>query len=120
MNKPFSESELWYILHQYTMTGGILHSNNKIIGDMRPRNIFLNQTGDLLIGNRYTFIDEECSYDKAKLIQEAAYLGNYYHNLAPEQLADIRKDKNLTVRSEISEDFAIGLTMLDTILLTNS
>ena len=42
INQPFLEKELWYLVYSLAYTGCLLHSDNVLIGDVRPENIFIS------------------------------------------------------------------------------
>jgi len=39
--QPFEESEIWYILYTLSFVAARLHDRDLVVGDVRPRNIFL-------------------------------------------------------------------------------
>jgi serine/threonine protein kinase len=58
-NHPFAEEELWYLLFILIESAYYIHKSDKIVGDIRPLNIFINEDGEIKIATRYTFINDE-------------------------------------------------------------
>lgn len=46
------------------------------MGDLRPRNIFLNNLEKVKVGNRFSWPHETTNYSKAIFDKEVTYLGN--------------------------------------------
>ena len=65
MNKPFTEKEIWYLLYSLAYTGFLFHSNDDLIGDVRPENVFIGEEGNIQIATLYTFYDDQTNYIKA-------------------------------------------------------
>lgn len=47
----FTEVELWFLLWGLAKARMQAHSAGEQLGDIRPRNIFLNETGDIKVAN---------------------------------------------------------------------
>jgi serine/threonine protein kinase len=56
--QPFEETEIWYMLYRICEIAAKVHEKNIIIGDIRPKNIFLFPEGEIALNCKATFIDE--------------------------------------------------------------
>ena len=74
----FNEQEMWYLLFSMAKAK---KQNGRVLGDIRPKNIFLNEEGSIKLPNR-----DSWPYEKAKL--EKA-LSNNYPYLSPEEFKSI-------------------------------
>jgi serine/threonine protein kinase len=74
------------------------------LGDIRPKNIFLNEEGKIKVANSLSWPLESTNIQKA-FDKVPTYL-------APEDLASIAKGETIDIPSDPSEAFSIGLTVL--------
>ena len=60
-----------------------MHENQNLVGDIHPKNIFINNIGDIALFNLYTFPEEYTNYEKVLFYNEVTYLGKFEYYLAP-------------------------------------
>lgn len=74
------------------------------LGDIRPKNIFLNEEGKIKVSSSLSWPLENTNIQKS-FDKVATYL-------APEDLESIKKGETIDIPSNSSEAFSIGLTVL--------
>ncbi len=79
----YENEKVWYLLFQLCEAASIFHSKGMKIGDVRPRNIFLNNFERIKIGNRYSWPNETNNYEKCMFDKEQTYLGIIVHYCSP-------------------------------------
>lgn len=65
--KKFSEAELWYLLYVMVAARDALLTQGRDIGDLQPRNIFLNANQHAKIANPLSWPGHITAYRKAVL-----------------------------------------------------
>lgn len=107
MKLNFEESELWFLLYHLCHGSSVFQKKKQKSGDIRPRNVLIDEKGCIAIVNSLSFPDELNNYYKSLYNREKTYL-------APEELAELEnRTKYCKSDPVIAESFAIGLTMLD-------
>lgn len=61
----YEKEKLWYLTYQVTSAGAFFHARAEKVGDLRPRNIFLNGLEGVKVGNRFSWPHETTNYAKA-------------------------------------------------------
>jgi serine/threonine protein kinase len=61
----YEKEKIWYLLYQLTEAASIFHSRGEKVGDIRPRNIFLNNFERIKVGNTLSWPHETTNYAKA-------------------------------------------------------
>ena len=74
LKSPFREEELWFLLYEITSSSIQFERLGKKSGDLRPKNIFINEEGLVKVVNQYSFPDEKINYMKALEDSEPVYL----------------------------------------------
>ena len=74
MGKHFEEEELWYLLYSLVSSAQDFNKINSKIGDVRPYNIFINEEGQIKIGNLYSWPYERTNFDKTAFEKTLTYL----------------------------------------------
>lgn len=96
---------MWYLLYAMIQAKAEALNTNELLGDIRPKNILLNDQGQIKIPTLHSFPLELNKYQKA--------LDNTITYLAPEEIKFLEigtiDTYNLT---EPAEMFSIGLTTL--------
>lgn len=114
MKLKFEETELWFLLFHLLKASSIFERKRLKSGDIRPKNILIDEKGEIGVLNVLSFPDELPNYYKSLFNKETTYL-------APEELAELETNtKYCRADPIIAESFSIGLTMVDTALLFNS
>lgn len=78
LNQKFTEQELWYLLYQLLIGSNAFQRKRQKSGDIRPRNILINDLGHVNIINILSFPDEISNYYKALLNKVPTFLGNCF------------------------------------------
>lgn len=65
--KNFSEAELWYLLYVMVAARDLMVSEGYQIGDLQPRNIFLNPDQHVKVGCILSWPGQVSAYRKAVL-----------------------------------------------------
>lgn len=89
------------------MAKDTLAENGELVGDIHPRNVFLNNSGAIKVASLRSWPGQVSNYRRAVLEEESGYL-------APEDFERLRlgaMDNQVNANSEI---FSIGLTLLNT------
>lgn len=76
LNTPFNEQELWYLLYEIVCASKDYEKMNMKSGDVRPRNIVINENGQIRLVSRCSFPNELANYGKAFESKEPGYLCN--------------------------------------------
>ena len=75
LNKPFDESEMWYVLHTLASCTAQFHQQNTKLGDIQPVNIFINDDGHIKLVNIYSWPNAENNYEASLITNQKTYLG---------------------------------------------
>lgn len=100
----FTEVEIWFLLWGLSKARIQAVEVGEHLGDVRPRNIFLNEDGDIKVSNSLSWPLETSNVQKA-MDKIATYL-------APEDLDRISKNELFDASNEVGEAFSIGLSVL--------
>lgn len=100
----FTETELWGLLFALAEGRRQASAAGERLGDVRPKNIFLNEKGSIKVSNSLSWPLENTNVQKA-FDKTPTYL-------SPEDLARIAKGEVVDAPSDESEAFSIGLTIL--------
>lgn len=65
--KRFTEGELWYLLYALAMAKSALLEICENVGDIQPRNIFLNETGEIKVASLRSWPGQVSNYRRAVL-----------------------------------------------------
>ena len=65
MKLQFEETELWFLLFNIASASAQFQKRRLKSGDIRPRNVLIDDKGDIVIVNVYTFPEETTNYYKA-------------------------------------------------------
>jgi hypothetical protein len=106
----FTEAELWYLLYVLVSARDILTTYSQTIGDIQPRNIFLNAQQQAKVASLLSWPGQVSAYRRAVLEEDLGYL-------APEDMERLKlgaMDNKANVEAEV---FSIGLTLLSASLL---
>lgn len=82
MKLSFEETELWFLLFNLTHGSSTFQKKKQKAGDIRPRNVLIDEKGNVAILNHLSFPDELTNYYKSLYHKERTYL-------APEELAEL-------------------------------
>lgn len=72
----YENEKVWYLLFQLCEAANIFHSMGLKVGDVRPINIFLDNSERVKIGNRLSWPHATTNYEKSIFDKEVTYLGN--------------------------------------------
>lgn len=122
-SKHFTEEELWYLLYNVLEScKDFEYAEDQKIGDIRPKNILLNDTGKIKLINRWSWPGEVSGLEKLlNATGDKCYLGTSVSNSAPEELAAMRVKGALAGLDQHKTDvFSIGVTFLEMATLKSS
>lgn len=71
----YENEKVWYLLFQLCETASIFHSAGLKVGDVRPINVFLDNSERVKIGNRLSWPHATTNYEKSIFDKEVTYLG---------------------------------------------
>ena len=91
LKSPFNEQELWFLLYEITSSVLEFESLGRKSGDIRPRNIFINEDGLVKVVNQHSFPDERSNYLKALEDHESAYLCSSWSTQPPRSWQSSRR-----------------------------
>jgi hypothetical protein len=100
----FTETEIWYLLFSLVDARAQASAIGERLGDVRPKNIFLNEEGKIKVSNSLTWPLEVSNIQKS--------LDKIVTYLAPEDLIKIERGEAFDAPSDASEAFSIGLSIL--------
>ena len=83
LNQKFTEQELWYLLYQLLIGSSAFQKKRQKSGDIRPRNILINDLGHVNLINVLSFPDEITNYYKSLLHKVPTFLGNFIQYKSP-------------------------------------
>lgn len=83
LNQKFTEQELWYLLYQLLIGSSAFQKKRQKSGDIRPRNILINDLGHVNLINVLSFPDEITNYYKSLLQKVPTFLGNFIKYQSP-------------------------------------
>ena len=63
--KYFESTELWYLVYTILETASLFHSTGKKVGDIKPLNVFINDSGQTKIASHLTWPNEYHNYEKS-------------------------------------------------------
>lgn len=90
------------------------HKKGEKLGDIRPKNIFINEEGKIKVATKYSWPREIPNFEKTFFDKEKSYL-------SPEEMKEVEIGRAKSNSDPtLAESFSIGLTALDAILLENS
>lgn len=72
--KYFEEPELWYLLYSLVTNANSFARLQQKIGDIRPYNIFINESGQIKVANIYSWPQENTNFDKTAYEKHLTYL----------------------------------------------
>jgi hypothetical protein len=72
---------MWYLLYSIVKAKKQNEDHSKVMGDIRPKNIFLNEEGSIKVPNSVTW-----PYENSKL---AKALSNFVTYLSPEEVKSL-------------------------------
>lgn len=78
MKLNFEETELWFLLFHLVTGSSLFQRKKQKSGDIRPRNILIDEKGDIAIINTLSFPDELTNYYKSLYRGERTYLGKLH------------------------------------------
>ncbi len=112
-NHHLEEGEIWYLLYILVLSAKEFSKIKSKVGDIRPDNILISESGQLKIVNLYSWPHQLSNYDKSLLQNEETYL-------SPEEMALLKEGavQNSTDYL-LSESFSIGMTLLHACLLSD-
>lgn len=67
------------MLYNLLEASSIFEKRRQKSGDIRPKNVLIDEKGEIAVVNMLTFPDETTNYLKSLDFQVAAYLGNCLH-----------------------------------------
>jgi serine/threonine protein kinase len=112
--KPFENEELWYLALSLLEAGHAMHGRGEKVGDVQPGNVFINDNGQAKVACQYSWPHELDNYQKTVFEKEITFL-------APEEVRDLHFGLTGSKTDlALAESFSIGLTLLDSALLTDS
>lgn len=100
----FSEEDIWFLLFALIEARNQAQSVGERLGDIRPKNIFLNEGGQIKASNSLSWPQEMSNIQKS-FDKTPTYL-------APQDLDKLGKGVAQEAPSQVSEAFSIGLTIL--------
>ena len=102
-----------YLLYSLVCSAKDFNKIERKIGDVRPYNIFINEEGQIKIANILSWPYEKTNFEKTAFEKQLTYL-------APEEMRIIAKGNHDNNADRVTaESFSIGLTLLQSALLTN-
>lgn len=86
-SKYFEEKEIWYLLYNLVLSSVQMKNIESKIGDVRTKNIFISEsTGNIKVGNLFSWPSELSNYEKTIFNQETTYL-------APEEVKEAKQGR---------------------------
>ena len=73
-HQHFSETEMWYLVYGLVSVHSLFKMLDMKIGDVRPQNIFINESGQIKIGNLCSWPSERTNYEKTIYDHELTYI----------------------------------------------
>lgn len=78
INKPFLETEMWYLLYNIVRAGKEYEKHDRKIGDVQPANIVINEDGQTKIISVDSWPGQETNFDKVVADRShKAFLGKH-------------------------------------------
>lgn len=81
----FTEQELWYLLFSLIKAKRQNEESSKVLGDIRPKTIFLNEEGSVRLPNRDSWPHEKSKLEKS-LSDQKTYI-------APEEMKALNESE---------------------------
>lgn len=78
MKLNFEETELWFLLYHLLQASATFQRRKQKSGDIRPRNVLIDEKGEVAVLNTLSFPDELTNYYKSLYNAEKTYLGKEY------------------------------------------
>jgi hypothetical protein len=75
MRLNFEETELWFLLYHLLTASAAFQRRKQKSGDVRPRNVLIDDKGEVAVLNNLSFPDELTNYYKSLYNAEKTYLG---------------------------------------------
>lgn len=77
MKLNFEETQLWFLLFHLLQASSLFQKRKQKAGDIRPKNVLIDEKGEIAVINTLSFPDELTNYYKSLYNGEKTYLGMY-------------------------------------------
>lgn len=74
MKLSFEETQLWFLLYHLCHGSSAFQKKKQKSGDIRPKNVLIDEKGNIGIVNSLSFPDELTNYYKSLYNKERTYL----------------------------------------------
>jgi hypothetical protein len=83
MKLNFEETELWFLLYHLLQASAAFQKRKQKSGDVRPRNVLIDDKGEVAVVSTLSFPDELTNYYKSLYHGEKTYLGTLLSRQRP-------------------------------------
>ena len=81
---------MWYLLFSLVTSAHYFSKMNKKVGDIRPKNVFINYAGQVKVSTIYSWPNEATNVDKTSIDKVVTFL-------APEEMEELNSGKVQTI-----------------------